>query len=60
MAVRKLHLEKGIASGENKPCKKRDGFLSIEQMKTASEKKLHCVIFRSFQGFVHFSAVINK
>ena len=59
-AIRKLHLEKGIASGESKPAKKRDGFLSIESMKTASEKTIHCVVFRSFQGFTHFSAVVNK
>ena len=57
--VRKLIIEKGIASGEGKQAKKRDGFLSIEKVKSG-EKTLQCVVFRSFQGFTHFSAVVNK
>jgi hypothetical protein len=53
--VKKIKILKGVGAQCPAPCKKTDGFLSIEKT-----NEVNYIVFRNFTGKVLFSGIVNK
>lgn len=53
--MKKIKILKGVGAQCPAPCKKTDGFLSIEKT-----NEVNFIVFRNFTGKVLFSGVFNK